>query len=153
MALVLSALAAGVFATTFMTLSMVLMGPSGFRRFEFVRALGAWFSNDYRRAMNVGLTLHFVAGTIFAFLYAAIFRLFGLASGRDYILGGGALGALHGFVFSFWVIVLIAEHHPFQRFRRIGFTTALVYGFAHVIFGVAFGLGFWWLIQRPIGIL
>ena len=44
------------------------------------------------------------------------------------------------FVFSFFVVVLVAEHHPIEHYRRHGFAVVAAHGFAHIVYGLSIGL-------------
>jgi hypothetical protein len=57
------------------------------------------------------------------------------------VLAVGFLGLAHGFVFSF-VMVILGEHHPVDKFQNVSLQVAIVHFFAHIVCGVLIGFVF-----------
>jgi hypothetical protein len=53
---------------------------------------------------------------------------------------GSMMGFVQGLVVSIGLVIVVAEHHPVERFRKAGVKVALIHLIAHVIFGAIVGL-------------
>jgi hypothetical protein len=48
-------------------------------------------------------------------------------------------GPFHGSVVSLMLVVLMAEHHPLERFREAGLRVAVTHVAAHIVYGFVVG--------------
>ncbi|MFZ0391321.1 MAG: hypothetical protein WAN36_12760 [Calditrichia bacterium] len=135
----LMAVVTGILATAVMTFFLWIVNKTGLANADMVRALGSGITRSYDKAMAPGMILHFVAGIIFAMIYIVILNLIHLTSTFYIILTGGIIGFWHGFAFSF-VMVILAEHHPVERFKDASFQVAIVHFAAHIIYGLTAGI-------------
>ena len=128
---------AGLAGTAVMTLLMRLIGRLGRAEVDMVRAIGSVFTGSLDRSLLVGATLYTLGGIVFALLYALVMS-FVPVDGFWAIFGVCTLlGFVHGFVMSLLLVVAVAEHHPVERFRDVGFSVA----FAHLVGHVSYGAG------------
>jgi hypothetical protein len=129
----------GIVATTVMTLFMYLFHWFKLANGDMVRALGSFIIKREEGSFLPGLVIHMVGGIIFAFLYLWMWTLFPMEAPGHYIYLGAIFGFFHGLAVSFMLVIVVAEHHPLERFRRVGFAVALVHLVAHVVYGVTLG--------------
>lgn len=135
----------GFLATLAMTVALYFVHWSKLANGDMIRAIGSFFTNNMRQAFLIGLGLHFSVGIIIAFIYFKLFSIFDFKTEVGYLTGGSLMGLAHGFVVSFIMIIMVAEHHPSERYRRVGFPVALLHMLAHVVYGVTLGyLAFRW---------
>lgn len=135
----------GVIATTVMTLFLYLIHALEFADLDMLTAIGSYFTRSTRNGFFLGLIVHLVAGITFTFIYMYAASYFGFNTPTEFLMFCSFLGFAHGLAFSFIVVVLVAEHHPLERFRRKGFTVVAAHGLAHIIFGTTIGLTAAWL--------
>lgn len=129
----------GLLATAIMTLVMYFIHWSRMANGDMIRAIGSFLTKDMKRALPVGTVVHFVLGVVFAFIYFEIFNAFGFESVHTFIAAGLWVGLVQGFIVSFIMIILVAEHHPIESFRKVGFPVALLYFIGHAVYGVSLG--------------
>lgn len=129
----------GILATFAMTLAMYFVQWSKLANGDMIRALGSFFTNDPRKGFIIGLILHYTVGSILAFIYFKLFSIFSLQTETGYLGTGALMGLAHGFVVSFIMIILVAEHHPQERYRKVGFPVALLHILGHVVYGTTLG--------------
>lgn len=129
----------GVLATLAMTLVMYFVQWSKLANGDMIRALGSFFTPDPRKGFFIGLILHYTVGSILAFIYFIMFGIFSPQTETGFLTIGALMGLAHGFVVSFIMIILVAEHHPQERFRKVGFPVALLHIFGHVVYGTTLG--------------
>lgn len=104
-----STLAGGFVGTLVLTIALAGANHLRLTRMDIPFLLGTAFTDDRARARVVGYGLHFVAGLVFALLYATAFAALGRA--------GWALGLLFGlghalFAGTALVNVLLPAVHP-----------------------------------------
>jgi len=133
-------ISAGILATSLMTLFLWLLTFSGLTNADMVRAVGSIVTRTYRRSLGPGLAIHFVVGVIMAFIYLTVLSYLVPSSVITFVLIGATFGLFHGLIVSVILVILVAEYHPLQRFRRAGFGVALAHVAAHVIYGLVIGL-------------
>lgn len=136
----LLAIVTGVVATAVMTLALYLVHWGGFANADMIRALGSLLTRSERDAVVPGMFMHFINGIIFAGIYIAVLSWLPVIELQTYVLVCLLFGFAHGWVVSFALVVLVAEHHPLQRFRNVGLGVAVAHLVAHVIFGFVVGL-------------
>ena len=130
---------AGIIATAGMTAFLWLIDKTGKVNANMVRALGSALTRSVETSLVPGLIIHFVSGIFFAFIYIYALNMIQLGSLFSLALAGGIIGFAHGFAFSF-IMVILAEHHPVERFQNAGFQVAIVHFIAHIIYGILVGL-------------
>src|SRR5215217_8634267 len=130
----------GFLGTTAMTALLWLL--TGFRiaDVDMVRAIGSLITRSLHKALLPGLLVHFGAGILFSYAYAYCLSIPTQSTMEGYTGLGAFLGFMHGLVVSIALIVLVAEHHPLQRFKKAGFQVALYHLLAHVLYGAVVGL-------------
>lgn len=132
----------GLLATTVMTAFLYFIHWAGFANGDMVRAIGSAITKRYDGSFWTGMAVHYVSGIVFAGIYVYILSLVPpLADDQAIKMAGlGALlGFVHGLVVSLGLVVVVAEHHPMEQFRRAGFGVALVHLAAHVVYGGVVG--------------
>lgn len=132
----------GLLATSVMTAFLYFIHWAGFANGDMVRAIGSAITKRYDGSLWTGLAVHYVTGIIFAAIYVYILALVPpLSDGHVIKIAGlGALlGFVHGLVVSMGLVVVVAEHHPMEQFRRAGVGVALLHLAAHVVYGGVVG--------------
>ena len=131
---------AGLIGTVGMTLALNGISRTGITNANMVIAVGSLFTKTRENAGRVGGILHVVSGLIFGVLYTLIMiaPAEGLAPGM--VVGFGViLGVIHGLMVCFFLVAMIAETHPLEEFRSVGFTVGLAHLAAHVVYGTLVG--------------
>lgn len=129
---------AGLVGTAGMITFLWLLNRSGLAHADMVRALGSALRGSVESSAVIGAVVQFAGSIPIAVLY--LFALSVLrASGFWLFTGAGALiGFVHGFLFSFLLLVL-ARHHPVERFREASFEVVAAYIVSHVVYGTLVG--------------
>lgn len=140
--LVFSSLA-GLAGTAMMTYCMHLVTRSGVANADIVVAIGSFFTGSRENAKSVGVVLHTLSGIVFGILYTLMFGVMAADSVFSFLFVGAGLGLLQGFVLSFLLIILLAEHHPLQEFREAGPGAAVAHIIGVIIFGLVVGASIW----------
>jgi uncharacterized membrane protein YagU involved in acid resistance len=139
MANVILTIIAGLIGTGGMTLVMWLIQKSRMANADMVRAIGSIFSRNLDESLAPGLIIHFIAGSLIAFIYVILISLFHPTSVAATIGTGAMIGLFHGVAFSFLLVVTVAEHHPLEDFRNAGLEVALAHLVGHIIYGLLVG--------------
>ena len=131
----------GVAATFGMT--SFLWGITYFKicNVDMVKAIGSYYTQKEDKSLLPGMLAHFTAGIIFCFLYILLFNV-KPTTGKDpyiYVIFGGGIGFVHGIVMALLLVIVIAAHHPLEKYRSAGFATGVYHFFAHIIYGVIIG--------------
>ncbi|MEJ2535822.1 MAG: hypothetical protein P8048_01980, partial [Calditrichia bacterium] len=100
---------------------------------------GSAVTRSYETSLFPGTLIHFSSGIIFGLIYLYIFQMLQLNYLSSFLIAGGIVGLAHGFAFSF-IMVILAEHHPVDRFQNAGFQVAIAHFIAHIVYGVLVGL-------------
>lgn len=132
----------GLLATTVMTTFLYVIHWTGFANGDMVRAIGSSITKSYDGSFWTGLGVHYVSGIIFAGIYVYLLALVPpLGDGHVMKIAGlGALlGFVHGLLVSFALVIVVAEHHPMEQFRKAGFGVAVLHLAAHVVYGGVVG--------------
>ena len=138
-------LAAGVIATGLMTAVLYSIHWRGFANADMLRALGSILTRTEAKALLPGTLLHFLFGIVFAFIYVGFWSALPIAALWTYLAMGVIFGLGHGLVVSFALVILVAEHHPLQRFQQAGMGVAIAHLLGHVAYGFVVGLlAGWW---------
>jgi hypothetical protein len=141
MTFLIQSVLAGIVGTVVMTLFLTVLKKMGVANADMVRALGSLLTRSYENSLKWGLILHFSAGAFFGLLYhAGVARLLQAQDTLKTVMFCTAFGIFHGAAVSLAIVVLVAEHHPLQRFRKAGFEVAAAYVIAHILFGLFTGL-------------
>ena len=133
---------AGIAGTSGMSLAMWIITKSGIAHVSMIRAIGSIFTQSYDNSFAPGLMTHFISGILFAILYIILLSLFAPATLAGAIGAGAMIGAYHGVVFGFFLVVTVAEHHPLAQFRNAGFEVAIAHFVGLVLYGSLVGLVF-----------
>ncbi len=132
-------LVAGLIATVGITIYMKVIARNSKSNVDMVRAVGGLYSRSYERAQSVGLSVHFMAGLIFSGVYTfALLYMIKPDAMLAAIIGGAVLAFIHGFIFSF-VMVIIAKKHPLEKFRETSLKSVAVHFGGHLVYGVILG--------------
>ncbi len=130
---------AGVIGTAGISIALWGISHTGIANAPMIRAIGSLFTRSYEDSFGLGLTVHFIVGIIIAFVYVALISLLEPASLAGAIAYGGMIGLAHGVAFGFLLVVVVAEHHPLEQFRRAGLEVVVAHLFGHVVYGVLVG--------------
>lgn len=147
--LILIPIVAGFIATGGITLVLWAINKSGWTNADMIRAIGSLFTKSLNNALRIGLVVHFTAGIIISAVYLHILSILNPENLVSLIFIGGIIGFVHGFVFSFGMVIL-AEHHPVEQFQEADFEVAVAHILGHVVYGLLMGLIFG--ILRAIGV-
>ena len=129
----------GLIATAVMSTALYAVHWKGFANADMINAVGSLFTRSEGDALSVGLAVHFLSGVIFAVLYIGFWSVLAVGSVQAYVMLGLITGFAHGFVVSFLLVAVVAQHHPIERFRNAGIGVAAAHLFAHVIYGAVMG--------------
>ena len=110
---------------------------------DMIRALGSIYTRNYDNSLRPGLIFMLLSGALFSFIYYLIIAFFVPTPGIATVLAGLAMGLFHGMVVSLGLVVLIAEHHPLEKFREAGLTVAASHVVGHVVYGFTVGTMFY----------
>lgn len=132
---------AGIIGTTGITAFLWIVDRYGLANADMVRAVGSLFTKKYENALKVGLVVHFTAGIIISAVYLHFLSILNPPGYFSLFFLGGVMGFVHGFVFSF-IMVIMAEQHPVEKFQEADFQVALVHVLGHVVYGALIGLTF-----------
>jgi hypothetical protein len=91
-----------------MTVLMYVAPMMGMPRMDIVGMLGSAFTENKGVATALGLMAHFMAGVVFALIYALIW---GIGLGSATWLWGLVFGAVHGIV-AIVMVPLLMRMHP-----------------------------------------
>lgn len=141
MNLVYIAIIAGFVATTGITILLWLIDKTNLANANMVRAVGSAVTRSYKSSMIPGFVIQFSLGVIFAIAYIYILQQFQMSGTFSLAFAGGLIGLGHGFAFSF-IMVILAEHHPVEKFQNASFQVAIAHFFAHILYGFLIGLMF-----------
>jgi hypothetical protein len=130
---------AGFLATLGMTSLLWLTDRTGWANANMVRAIGSAITRSYEKSLLPGIFIQFTSGFIFAMIYIYVLQMLQIGGIFPLVLAGGVIGLAHGFAFSF-IMVILAEHHPVEKFQNASFQVAIVHFFAHIVYGVFVGL-------------
>ena len=140
----ISIVIAGFVGTTVMTLVMRLIHGLKWAEADMIRAIGTIYTKNSENAFLIGVFVHYLAGTCFAFLYAIVLALSPIPSDSRWIIPLLMLftGLFHGLIMSMGLVVFVAEHHPLERFRRAGLGVVLAHLVGHLFYGFSVGVVF-----------
>jgi hypothetical protein len=140
-AMLLTVIEAGLIATAGMTFLLWLIDKTGKVNANMVRAVGSAITRSVETSLWPGLIIQFISGIFFAYLYIFALNSLQLTEVTSLVIAGGVIGFAHGFAFSF-IMVILAEHHPVEKFQGASFQVAIVHFVAHIIYGMLVGLVF-----------
>ena len=135
----------GVLATLGMSLFFHFIHFFNIASIGIVHLLGSFFTQSEKdEGSAIAWFFHFVFGIIFAFIYTLVLKTIPgiIKYSFSFLVAGAALGFIHGIVFALILLILVAEHHPVQKYRELGFGGAIYYFLAHIVYGLVFGLSF-----------
>ena len=133
----------GIFATAVMCGFLEVVARSKLANADMVRAVGSLFTASYENALKPGLIIQFGFGIVFSFIYFGVLSFF-WSTGPAVIgiIGGVVMGFFHGMVVGLSLVIVVAEHHPLEIFRKAGLTVAGTHLFGHMIYGLVIGIIF-----------
>ncbi len=133
---------AGIAGTTAMTLVMGLIHGFGWANADMVRAIGTLYTRKEDNAFSVGLSVHYGAGILFAFLYAVALYFAPIQSPTAFstVLVCILISFFHGLVVSMLLAIEVAEHHPLEKFRKAGAGVVFSHLIGHIFYGLFVGL-------------
>lgn len=134
------ALLGGILATSGMTAILYIFDKAGLVNGDMVRAVGSLITKKYENALVPGLLLHYSSGIFFSIVYALAIDLFNTVTVESSIAYGVAIGIFHGAVVALVLVVIIAEHHPLEKFQKAGVAVAVLHWAAHIVFGLIVGI-------------
>ena len=115
MRFIIDTMLSGIIGTAGMTLVMWAITRSGIAHADMIRAIGSIFTRSYKDSIIPGVIIHFGVGIIIAFFYVIIISILTPASTIKTVGAGVMIGLFHGVVFSFLLVVTVAEHHPLEQ--------------------------------------
>ena len=140
MRVIIDSMLSGFVGTIGMTLVMWLITRSGIAHADMIRAIGSIFTRSYDDSVTPGFIVHFGVGIIISFFYVIIISILGPESIIKTMGAGAMIGLFHGVVFSFLLVVAVAEHHPLERFRTAGSEVAVAHLAGHIVYGLLVGI-------------
>ncbi|TVQ76695.1 MAG: hypothetical protein EA369_09835 [Bradymonadales bacterium] len=145
--LFLGIIGSGLIATTAMTLFLALVHRNHLANGDMARALGSLITKKEEGSLGLGLVIHYAAGCFFAVLYHSLVKFAPVDAGPySVIFICLAAGFFHGLVMSMFLSILVAEHHPLERFRKAGPDVVIAHLAAHLVYGLTLGTSFYFLI-------
>jgi len=135
-------LLAGFVATTIMIAVMEVIHRLRLANADMVRAIGSLYTRSYEYSVVPGLVIHYTAGISFALLYGLLTSFAPVATTGGIVVLCMFAGLVHGIVFSLFLAILVAEHHPLAEFRRASLGVMLSHIAGHVFYGTALGFFF-----------
>ncbi|MBI2601466.1 MAG: hypothetical protein HYW48_00270 [Deltaproteobacteria bacterium] len=138
----LTTLLIGLVATGAMTTFLWAVNSFNLYNVDMVKALGSFYTRKETNATVPGLIFHFSAGIFFAFVYTFLFSVLPLpeqVSVYIFAIFGSLLGFVHGVVVSLFLVLMVSENHPLEKFRKVSLATAIFHFVAHVIYGLVVG--------------
>ncbi|MEM6430971.1 MAG: hypothetical protein AAF708_17170 [Deinococcota bacterium] len=135
MPLVLSTIAAGLIAISFMLLFAYLPLLWSGRYYDILAALGSVATRTVdARSRFLGGIVYGLVGLVFAFVYGVValgllhtnlprpslvlFSTPAVTVDLFFPLLGLIVGLIHGLLVAFWLVIVVIEHHPLERFRQ-----------------------------------
>ena len=131
---------AGWIGTAGLTGFLLLLTRAKVTNANMVVALGSLLTHSRERAVEVGVIIHIISGTIFGVLYTCILMAIGDSGVGTKLLFGLLIGVLHGVAVAICLVATVADCHPLEEFRGIGFGVGLAHWIGHVIYGGLVGL-------------
>lgn len=106
----------GLVATIVQVTIMSGSAQAGWSRMSLPVMLGTMFTPDRDKAPAVGAAIHLANGWVFAFLYAAVFESWGLATWW----AGAGIGLVHGIAVLTVMMPVLSGLHPRMASERYG---------------------------------
>ena len=130
------AIVPGLAGTAAMTVLMYVAPMMGMPKMDIVGMLGSMFTTNKGLATVLGLIAHFMAGVVFAILYAL---LWSAGIGSATWVWGLVFGVVHGIV-AIVMIPLLMRLHPRAPEMAGGLMAKAGMLVAHLIFGLVVAL-------------
>jgi hypothetical protein len=136
-------LCAGLVSTTLMTIFLWVVKYLSWIDVSMLKALGSVLTKNEKNSLVPGVVVNYCAGIVFCFLYTLMFGLFPLSASKVmFVFLGSVMGFAHGLVVALLLVVLVAEHHPLEKYKVVGFRVAGFYLISHIIYGFSVGFLF-----------
>ena len=133
---IVGAIVAGLAGTAAMTVLMYVAPMMGMPKMDIVGMLGSLFTTNKGLATALGLMAHFVAGVVFAIIYAL---LWSVGIGSATWLWGLVFGAVHGIV-AIVMVPLLMRMHPRAPEMAGGAMAKAGMLMAHLVYGLIVAL-------------
>ena len=133
---IVGAIVAGLAGTAAMTVLMYVAPMMGMPKMDIVGMLGSMFTANKGVATELGLMAHFMAGVVFALIYALLWSI-GLGSATW--LWGLVFGAVHGIV-AIVMVPLLMRMHPRAPEMAGGAMAKAGMLMAHMVYGLVVAL-------------
>lgn len=133
---------AGLAATGVMTGVLYAIHSLKIANADMIRAIGSLVTKKDAKALSTGLVIHFSVGVLFAVIYAVLISFLRSAGFEQVVAASFAISIFHGLVFAMVLVILVAEHHPLERFKAAGPAVAISHFVAHLFYGLTLGLIF-----------
>lgn len=100
--------------------------------------LGSLAVRDEKHAFYLGVLFQFVIGFVLTFLYGFGFKL--LVTNQNLIpVLGAVCGGLHGLLFAWVAMTLLADYQTVRSFRKLRMEDAIAMIVGHIVFGTTLG--------------
>ncbi|MGE5353641.1 MAG: hypothetical protein ACM3P0_16260 [Acidobacteriota bacterium] len=138
--IIITGIISGAVATAVMTLFLEAVTRSGLAHADMVKAIGSMVTKSAHNAFKTGIIIHFAWGIFFGVCYTFILAMFNIHMIAYTTAVGASIGFVHGFAVSLMLVVVVAEHHPLEKYRNPGIQVAVAHFVAHVLYGLVVGI-------------
>jgi uncharacterized membrane protein YagU involved in acid resistance len=129
----------GFLGTTAMIAIMSFIHRMKWANADMIRAVGSIVTGSYENSFYVGLIVHYAVGISFSFLYTLIIAVAPIQTPGSTEIIAGLTGVVHGLMVGLLLMVEVAEHHPVERFQRVGLGVAVSHVIGHIVYGLTVG--------------
>ena len=135
-------LVAGIAGTLIMTFFLRRARFLHLPETQMVRAIGAMITRREENSFMPGAIAHTLAGIAIAYGYAFFLSTLPTQSGGLLVLAAvcGLMGLVHGMIVTLGLVIMVAQYHPVERFRRLTPEDTAAHVIAHVFYGLTVGL-------------
>jgi hypothetical protein len=131
---------AGLVATSAMVVFMQAIHRRGWANADMIRAIGSILTRSEKEAWKPGVVIHYTIGVFFAFAYSVLLAISPASSFLGVLVLSTFIGMVHGVVVGLMLTILVAEHHPLERFQHAGAGVVIAHKLGHVVYGFTVGL-------------
>lgn len=135
----LVALMAGLVGTTLMLGFLHLLAYYRAVESRLPVALGMMATRRMEGVIGIGLSIHYLFGLMWGFVYTHLIILAKPESGAAIVFLGVVMGLVHG-IFATMFMIGMADRHPMKSFRESPVASSLAHGVAHLVYGLGVGL-------------
>lgn len=132
----------GIIATGAMSSFLWIITGLGIMNVDMIRAIGSIYTRSEDKAILPGMMMHFTAGIIFSYFYFFMFKIFPMSIEVPimYVVLSFIVSMMHGLIVSLLLVVLVASHHPVEKYQKAGFGVAVYHFLAHLVYGLVLGI-------------